>query len=112
MVSIAQIPDLDEAQLPLQIQHRAEGPVSVLVMVGEADLATRSLLERELAGLGTDHHETVIDVSGLAFCGVDCAQLVLAAAVRATVAVVGATGSVKRVFDLLDPMIQGLPAAG
>jgi anti-anti-sigma regulatory factor len=78
---------------------------------GEADLATMRLLRHELALLATrEHADVVVDVTGLAFCDVASAELILAARRTHAVTVTGATGTVKRVFDLLDALqLQCLP---
>jgi hypothetical protein len=57
--------------------------------------ASKAALDRQ-AGL-------VIDVSGLTFCDVQSAGLVLSTSRAVRTMLAGADGSVKRVFDLLDP---------
>jgi anti-anti-sigma regulatory factor len=77
---------------------------------GEADLATMRLLRHELALLATrEHADVVVDVTGLAFCDVASAELILAARRSNSVTLIGATGTVKRVFDLLDALQRQRP---
>jgi anti-anti-sigma regulatory factor len=83
----------------------------VLELSGEADIATMRMLRRELALLTTvDHADAEIDVTDLVFCDVASAHLLLTARRRVPLVLSGATGSVKRVFDLLDMLqTQRLP---
>jgi anti-anti-sigma regulatory factor len=83
----------------------------VLVLSGEADIATLGLLRRELELLTTvDHADAEVDLSDLTFCDVASAHLLLTARRRAPVVLTGATGPVKRLFDLLDALqAQRLP---
>lgn len=75
----------------------------VLELSGEADIATLALLRQELAHMvAVQPADVVVDVTALAFCDVASAELILAARRTSPVRVVGATGSVKRLFDLLD----------
>jgi anti-anti-sigma regulatory factor len=89
----------------LRARHLAEGRSWVLELSGEADVATMGLLSQELAHIFSMHHEdVVVDVGNLAFCDVASAHLLLTAQRRDLVTVTGATGSVKRVLDLLEAL--------
>jgi anti-anti-sigma regulatory factor len=94
----------------LRARHR-DGPTGVLVLSGEADIATLAMLRRELDLLTTaDHADAEVDVSDLTFCDVASAHLLLTAQQRVPLVVRGATGPVKRLFDLLDALqSQRLP---
>jgi anti-anti-sigma regulatory factor len=77
----------------------------MLELSGEADIATLGLLRQELARLATlQRADVVVDVTGLAFCDVASAESILAARRTNPVTVIGASGTVKRVFDLLDAL--------
>ena len=89
----------------LRARRLDAGPRWVLELFGEADIAALSLLEQELAQMARmNREEVVVDVARLAFCDVACAQLVRSVRRTHPVTVVGATGRVKRVFDLLDAL--------
>jgi anti-anti-sigma regulatory factor len=77
----------------------------VLELSGEADIATLGLLRQELAHLATTNTgEAVVDVTRLKFCDVAAAQMILVAECTIPFTLRGATGPVKRVFDLLDAL--------
>jgi anti-anti-sigma regulatory factor len=77
----------------------------MLELSGEADIATLGLLKQELARVATlQRPDVVVDVTGLAFCDVASAELILATRRTNPVTVIGARGTVKRVFDLLDAL--------
>ena len=95
----------------LSARHRDGGSRGVLELSGEADIATLFLLGDDLAEavrLHPDH--LVVDVSELRFCDVHSAHMILTASRMSPITVTGATGSVKRVFDLLAVWQRG--AAG
>ncbi len=88
----------------LRARHVDGGASWMLELSGEADIATLGLL-RQLAQMATmDRADVVVDTSGLAFCDVASAELILAARRTHPVTVIGAMGTVKRVFDLLDAL--------
>ena len=88
----------------LRARH-LDGSPRVLQLFGEADIATLAMLRRELAHLAATHQEdVVVDVAGLTFCDVASAHLILTARRRVPVTLSGATGSVKRVFDLVSAL--------
>jgi anti-anti-sigma regulatory factor len=96
--------DLDDWRRSRRARHRDYGTIWVVKLSGEADLATRALLRRELAAaVRMDRDLVVLDVAGLRFCDVGCAELILAAGRRTSVSLAAAKGAVKRVFELLDP---------
>ena len=89
----------------LRARHLDDGAVWLLELTGEADIATSALLRQELALLAaTNRADAVVDVTSLTFCDVASAHLILTARRTKPLAVRGATGSVKRVFDLLDAL--------
>jgi anti-anti-sigma factor len=79
----------------------------VLELTGECDMAVADALDRALAAATTAALDCgkalVIDVHGLSFCDAQCTGLILKTARNVRVVLAGAEGSVKRVFDLLDP---------
>ncbi len=83
----------------------------VLELSGEADITTVPLLRRELTELvrsGCEH--AVVDVTELTFCDVASTRLIMIARRLVPVTLTGATGSVKRVFDLMESLqAQRLP---
>jgi len=83
----------------------------VLELSGEADIATESLLRLELTQLVRSQRElAVVDVTRLMFCDVASAHLILTAHRLVPVTVTGATGSVRRVFNLMEALqAQRLP---
>jgi hypothetical protein len=92
---------------PLRAERRDDEPIGVLKLSGEADLLTRELLRRELSRAQMMHPRClVLDVTSLRFCDVGCAELILWSARRTPIIVVGAAGTVERIFQILDP--QGL----
>ena len=99
------------AYLTLWARHLDGGAFWVLELSGEADIATLGLLSQELAHLATTNTgEAVVDVTRLEFCDVAAAQMILVAGCTIPFTLRGATGPVKRVFDLLDALQkQGLP---
>ena len=79
------------------------GPCRVLALSGECDLATRHVLLGALdAGLA-GNLVLLVDLSRVAFCDADCAARILDSARSHPLALLGLTGTVRRVFDLLDP---------
>ena len=95
----------------LQARHLDGGAVWTLELSGEADLATLGMLKEELAQVRTTSRDhLVVDVAKLTFCDVASAHLLRTARRTIPVTLSGATGSVRRVFDLLDAFqAQGLP---
>ncbi|QGN58910.1 STAS domain-containing protein [Nostocoides sp. HKS02] len=89
---------------PLRATHADHGPVWVVDLLGEADLATWDILQEELdRAARMDRDKVVLDLSRLRFCDVHCAQLILAAGATTRLAIAGASGPVRRVFEVLDP---------
>ncbi len=87
----------------LRASHLDRGAQWVLELSGEADIATLSMLAEELAqAVGMNREHLAVDVTRLRFCDVRSAHLILTARRTAPVDVTGATGSVKRAFDILD----------
>lgn len=87
----------------LRAAHVDLGDVWVLELHGEADVATLTMLGQELVwALRMNRDQLVVDVTGLRFCDVRSAHLIATARRPGPVYVTGATGSVRRVFDLLD----------
>ncbi|HYN28668.1 MAG TPA: STAS domain-containing protein [Dermatophilaceae bacterium] len=79
----------------------------VLELSGEADIATESMLGEELAqAAGKNRGHLAVDLTGLRFCDVRSAHLIRRARGTAPVEVTGATGSVLRVFGLLDSLAR------
>jgi anti-anti-sigma regulatory factor len=95
----------------LRARYREDGAFGVLELSGEADIATFGLLRQELAQLAaTSCAGAVLDVTRLTFCDVASAYMIQAAQLTMPLTVLGAKGSVKRVFDLLDAVrVQRLP---
>ena len=91
----------------LTVTHREKGPIWVMGLAGEADLATRDQLDRALShALARSRGVVVVDVSELEFCGSRCATTVIEANCQAPateMVLTGSHGMVRRVFDLLDP---------
>jgi hypothetical protein len=76
-----------------------------LELSGEADIASLPMLTEELAdAVGMDRDDLVVDVTGLRFCDVRSAHLILTARGPRPVSLTGAAGSVKRIFDLVDTL--------
>ena len=93
----------------LRARHRDEGVRGVLELSGEADIATLALLRDELAeAIGRHGDHLVLDVTDLRFCDVHSAHMILMACRMTPIRLTGATGSVERVFDLLQAIKQGL----
>lgn len=88
----------------LQARHREDEGLHVLELSGEADIATFALLRHELAHIATTIEDAVVDVTRLSFCDVASAHLIQTTRRTPPLTVLGATGSVKRVFDLLDAL--------
>lgn len=89
----------------LRARHLDGGASWTLELCGEADIATLALLTQELAQLAaTNPSGAVVDVTHLVFCDVGSAELILAARRTCPLSVIGATGTVKRLFDLLDAL--------
>lgn len=77
----------------------------LLELSGEVDIATSAPLRHELGLLAaTTHEDAVVDVTRLTFCDAGSAHMILTARRTKPLTVRGATGSVKRVFDLLDAL--------
>ena len=95
----------------LRARHVDGGCSLVLELSGEADVATRHLLREELAWLLTvGRDDRVVDVTNLSFCEVASAHQLLTARRSGRVTLSGATGSVQRVFDLLDALwVERMP---
>ncbi len=95
----------------LRARHR-DGAVRKLELSGEADIATLDMLKRELARLCVVHRDdAVVDLSALVFCDVASAHLLLTARRTVPVRLTGATGSVRRVLDLVNELhLQRLPS--
>jgi len=92
-----------DGALLLLVMHEDRGSAWVLSLSGEADLFTQGLLEDQLdTALAMGRESLVLDVRRLTFCDVACAQRVLAATRTGSATLFGATGEVKRVFELLD----------
>jgi anti-anti-sigma factor len=77
----------------------------VLGLSGECDVATRHQLENALAqALSARGLEPLIlDLSTLEFCDVGCTRMVCEAGRQGRVALAGLSGTVGKVFGLLDP---------
>lgn len=89
----------------LRARHLEGERFCLLELSGEADVATGRLLRDELALLLTvDRDDRVVDVTNLAFCDVASAHRLLTARRTGRVTLSGATGSVQRVFDLLEAL--------
>lgn len=89
----------------LRARHLDDGASWTLELSGEADIATLALLRQELAHMAaTTPAGAVVDVTDLVFCDVGSAELILVARRTCPVRVIGATGTVKRVFDVLDAL--------
>jgi anti-anti-sigma factor len=95
----------------LRARHQDEGRSWLLELSGEADVATLRMLRQELGRvLAADREERVVDLTHLAFCDVASAHLLLTARRTAGVTLTGATGTVRRVFDLLEALrVQRMP---
>ena len=89
----------------LRTQHLDRGPDGVLVLSGEADLATRTMLREALAeAVAMNRERLIVDVTRLRFCDVQSAHLILRADGTTPVHVTGSAGTVKRVLDLVDSL--------
>ena len=89
----------------LRTQHLDRGPDGVLVLSGEADLATRTMLREALAeAVAMNRERLIVDVTRLRFCDVQSAHLILRAGGTTPVHVTGSAGTVKRVLDLVDSL--------
>lgn len=81
------------------------GAVSALELSGEADLTTLVVLRQALeAALERHGARVVIDVTGLQFCDVHSAMLILSVSRATPTSVIGAQGSVRRVLETLDSL--------
>lgn len=99
-------PPLVEGSVPIAFaaRHRHDGKLWVLELFGEADWRTRRRLRAELGHAFTGlPRALVVDVAHLDFCDGGSAGLILDAARRTGLVLVGADGIVERVFDCLDP---------
>jgi anti-anti-sigma regulatory factor len=99
------------SDFPLRARHLDDAAVWLLELSGEADIATSALLRQEVALLAVmNRDDAVVDVTRLTFCDVASAHMILTVRRSRPLTVCGATGSVKRVFDLLDALrIQRQP---
>ena len=100
-----QFPAPAHSSATLRARQVDRGTGWALELSGEADIASLPMLTEELAdavGMGRD--DLVVDVTGLRFCDVHSAHLILTARRRRPVSLTGATGSVKRIFELLDTL--------
>lgn len=89
----------------LMARQVGRGAVSSLELSGEADLTTLTILRLALArSLGMHGDHVVIDVTGLRFCDIHSAQLILSVSRTTPTTVIGAHGSVRRVMELLDSL--------
>lgn len=89
----------------LSARHLDAGNRWVLLLSGEADVATEVMLREELAyTLTVDADHVVVDLRELAFCDVACAHLLLRTRRAVPVTLTGATGSVRRILELLDTL--------
>ena len=95
----------------LQARHHNGGALWTLELSGEADLTTLDLLEQEIREMAsTGRGDAVVDLSGLAFCDVASAHLLLTAGRENPVTLIGATRTVRRVLDLVEALqVHGLP---
>jgi anti-anti-sigma factor len=85
--------------------HYDDGAVWVIELFGEADIGTRHTLEGALsAGLSKGRSAVVLDVSNLTFCDSACVDAVHEANADGCLVLAGATGTVSRVFEILDPL--------
>jgi anti-anti-sigma factor len=88
----------------LSAVHYDDGAVWVVELFGEADVSTRRTLEEALTrGLSRGRGAMLLDVSHLTFCDAACVGAVLDANTDGGVVLAGASGSVSRVFEILDP---------
>lgn len=87
----------------------------VLELCGECDIASDHLLEPALTHAlhaARERGSLVVDVSQLSFCDAHSAGLVMKASTTIRTVLSGAHGTVKRVFDLIDPSHDLARAAG
>jgi anti-anti-sigma factor len=86
------------------------GSVRVLHLAGEYDIATADELQAALDPdqLGA-HGLLVVDLTQVTFIDACCTGLLLGAASKRPIRVVGASWIVERVLDLVDPDHQQLP---
>jgi hypothetical protein len=101
--------------LELLARRWASSSGSVLTLSGGADRATRSVLETHLSAMTSVRDEKfIVDVTALRYCDLGCAEMIMAAAKTTHVSLVGATGTVRRVFEFLDPLttVPRFPAMG
>jgi anti-anti-sigma factor len=76
----------------------------VLELAGEYDISTGDDLRAALDGeLPAPHGLLVIDLTRVTFMDAHCTGMLISAASNRLVVVVGATGSVARVLEVLDP---------
>ncbi len=94
----------DFGSTKLDARRYDEGPVRVLELFGECDLATGEVLRAALTDALSSHPATlVLDLSRVEFCDVSCAGLVFSAGQHTEVVLAGLAGVVRRLFDVLDP---------
>ena len=106
-MGVVETPSLPRMSLGTMLLARQvdRGAVSDLELSGEADLTTLTVLRQALAQSLARHGEpVVIDVSGLRFCDIHSAQLILSVGRTTPTTVIGAQGSVRRVLELLDSL--------
>jgi anti-anti-sigma regulatory factor len=100
-----QFPAPAHSSATLRARQVDRGTGWALELSGEADIATVTMLGQELAdAVGMDREDLVVDLTGLRFCDVQSAHLIRTARRPKPVSLTGATGSVKRVFELLDTL--------
>ena len=100
-----QSPRQSRSSATLSARHVDRGTSWALELSGEADIATVTMLGEELAdAVGMGREDLVVDLTGLRFCDVHSAHLIRSAREPKPVSLTGATGSVKRVFELLDTL--------
>jgi anti-anti-sigma regulatory factor len=89
----------------LRALHKCREDTWVLELSGEADITTLDLLRGALGQLATIHgQDVVVDVGKLGFCDVASAHLILTARRMMPITLSGATGSVERVFALMEAL--------
>jgi len=80
----------------------------VLELTGECDISTFDELERALtSSLSDSPGEVVVDLTHVTFIDAHCVGLLISAGAT-SMSVVGASGIVSRVLDMLDPSKQKL----
>jgi anti-anti-sigma factor len=94
----------DLSSTKLDAYRYDEGPIRVLELYGECDLATGEVLRTALTdALSSNPTMLVLDLTKLEFCDASCAGLVFNAGQQTKVVLAGLAGVVRRLFDVLDP---------